>query len=127
MPSVADAASRTLEALVHPPGWQNPRPQRSYDVVVIGAGTAGLVSAVGAANLGARVAIVERQRVPSDPAHTARATRVRSVLPDHAMVIAHDGPLATIVIPVLNDAAALAEALAALQPRRVSPATQARG
>jgi pyruvate/2-oxoglutarate dehydrogenase complex dihydrolipoamide dehydrogenase (E3) component len=62
--------TRTLEALVHPPDWQNPRPHTTYDVVVIGGGTAGLVSAVGAAGLGARVAIVERHRLGGDCLNT---------------------------------------------------------
>jgi pyruvate/2-oxoglutarate dehydrogenase complex dihydrolipoamide dehydrogenase (E3) component len=66
MAIAVDAADRTLEALVRPPDWQNPRPQGTYDIVVIGGGTAGLVSAVGAAGLGARVAIVERQRLGGD-------------------------------------------------------------
>ena len=66
MPPAADAANRTLEALVRPLDWQNPRPQGTYDVVVIGGGTAGLVSAVGAAGLGARVAIVERHQLGGD-------------------------------------------------------------
>ena len=66
MPLAVDAADRMLEALVHPPDWQNPRPQGTYDVVVIGGGTAGLVSAVGAAGLGARVAIAERQQLGGD-------------------------------------------------------------
>jgi pyruvate/2-oxoglutarate dehydrogenase complex dihydrolipoamide dehydrogenase (E3) component len=55
-----DDANAELVALVHPPGWENPRAARSYDLVVVGGGTAGLVAAVGAAGLGARVAIVER-------------------------------------------------------------------
>jgi pyruvate/2-oxoglutarate dehydrogenase complex dihydrolipoamide dehydrogenase (E3) component len=66
MPLAVDAPDRTLEALVHPPDWQNPQPQEIYDVVVIGGGTAGLVSAVGAAGLGARVAIVERHQLGGD-------------------------------------------------------------
>ena len=45
---------------VHPPAWVNPEPAERYHLVVIGAGTAGLVSAAGAAGLGARVA--PRQR-----------------------------------------------------------------
>ncbi len=36
---------------------------RNYDLVVIGGGTAGLVSAAGAASLGARVALVERDKL----------------------------------------------------------------
>ena len=45
---------------VHPPAWINPEPKERYHLVGIGAGTAGLVSAAGAAGLGARVALVER-------------------------------------------------------------------
>jgi pyruvate/2-oxoglutarate dehydrogenase complex dihydrolipoamide dehydrogenase (E3) component len=70
MQLAADAANRTLEALVRPPGWQNPRPQGTYDFVAIGGGTAGLVSAVGAAGLGARVAIVERHQLGGDCLNT---------------------------------------------------------
>ena len=51
---------------VHPPGWKNPIPARRYDLVIIGAGTAGLVAAAGAAGLGARVALIERQLMGGD-------------------------------------------------------------
>jgi pyruvate/2-oxoglutarate dehydrogenase complex dihydrolipoamide dehydrogenase (E3) component len=62
----ADLHDRRLVENVHPPGWTNPRPAGRYDLVVLGAGTAGLVSAVGAAGLGARVAIVERRLMGGD-------------------------------------------------------------
>jgi pyruvate/2-oxoglutarate dehydrogenase complex dihydrolipoamide dehydrogenase (E3) component len=62
----AGDAEQTLAALVRPPAWRNPEPAAIYDLVVIGGGTAGLVSAIGAAGLGARVAIVERQRLGGD-------------------------------------------------------------
>src|SRR6476620_10939539 len=55
-----------LVANVHPPDWVNPEPAPRYNLVVIGAGTAGLVSAAGAAGLGARVALVERQLLGGD-------------------------------------------------------------
>ncbi len=55
-----------LVAQVHPPTWVNPKPADSYDLVVIGAGTGGLVSAAGAAGLGAKVAIIERQLMGGD-------------------------------------------------------------
>lgn len=45
---------------VHPREWRNPTPVDRYNLVVIGAGTAGLVTAAGAAGLGAKVALVER-------------------------------------------------------------------
>ncbi|MGL4554567.1 MAG: FAD-dependent oxidoreductase, partial [Gemmataceae bacterium] len=57
---------RELLARVRPPGWQNPTPAGRYHLVVIGAGTAGLVCAAGAAGLGARVALVERHLLGGD-------------------------------------------------------------
>ena len=51
---------------VHPPEWVNPAPKPRYHLVVIGAGTGGLVSAAAAAGLGAKVALVERHRMGGD-------------------------------------------------------------
>lgn len=65
-----DEANHTLESLVRPSEWRNPQPQGTYDFVVIGGGTAGLVCAAGAAGLGARVAIVERARLGGDCLNT---------------------------------------------------------
>ncbi|MGQ0732708.1 MAG: mercuric reductase [Acidobacteriota bacterium] len=59
-----------LAAHVRPPEWVNPPPARTYDLVVIGGGTAGLVSAMGAAGLGARVALVERHLLGGDCLNT---------------------------------------------------------
>src|SRR5215208_3731114 len=61
-----DEHNRTLVANAHPADWVNPVPAGRYNLVVIGAGTAGLVSAIGAASLGARVAIVERHLTGGD-------------------------------------------------------------
>jgi len=55
-----------LVANVHPEAWINPEPANRYHLVVIGAGTAGLVSAAGAAGLGARVALIERRLMGGD-------------------------------------------------------------
>ncbi len=55
-----DAHNETLVSNVHPPGWVNPEPASRYNLVVIGAGTAGLITAAGAAGLGAKVALIER-------------------------------------------------------------------
>ena len=49
----ADEHNRTLLQNVHPPDWRNPEPAPRYNLVVIGAGTAGLVTAAGAAGLAA--------------------------------------------------------------------------
>jgi pyruvate/2-oxoglutarate dehydrogenase complex dihydrolipoamide dehydrogenase (E3) component len=61
-----DPHDRRLLANVHPPDWVNPEPAPRYDLVVIGAGTAGLVSASGAAGLGARVALIECELMGGD-------------------------------------------------------------
>src|SRR5947209_19409425 len=61
-----DAANETLLKNVHPRDWVNPEPQVRYNLVVIGAGTAGLVTAAGAAGLGAKVALVERGLMGGD-------------------------------------------------------------
>lgn len=55
-----------LTAHVRPADWQPPTPAPRYNLVVAGGGTAGLVSALGAAGLGARVALVERHRLGGD-------------------------------------------------------------
>src|SRR5262249_47569669 len=56
-----DDHNRRLLAEVHPPDWINPTPDPRYNLVVLGAGTAGLVTAAGAAGLGAKVALVEKR------------------------------------------------------------------
>ncbi len=62
----ADAHNQRLLERVHPPDWINPQPAPRYNLVVVGAGTAGLVTAAGAAGLGARVALVERHLMGGD-------------------------------------------------------------
>jgi len=61
-----DEYNSTLESNVHPRDWQNPDPAPRYNLVIIGAGTAGLITAAGAAGLGARVALVERHLLGGD-------------------------------------------------------------
>ncbi|MBM4072261.1 MAG: mercuric reductase [Planctomycetes bacterium] len=62
----ADVHNLELLRHVRPPDWRNPRPRDRYDLVVVGAGTAGLVTAAGASSLGARVALVERFHMGGD-------------------------------------------------------------
>jgi pyruvate/2-oxoglutarate dehydrogenase complex dihydrolipoamide dehydrogenase (E3) component len=61
-----DRYNQELVANVHPDGWVDPEPRERYHLVVIGAGTAGLVTASIAAGLGARVALVERYLMGGD-------------------------------------------------------------
>lgn len=61
-----DEHNRELQANVHPLDWTNPTPTKPYHLVVIGAGTAGLVTAAAAAGLGARVAMIERELMGGD-------------------------------------------------------------
>src|SRR5258708_1279453 len=64
-----DDHERLLVHHTHPTDWQNPEPGGRYNLVVVGAGTAGLVCAAGAAGLGARVALVEREFLGGDCVH----------------------------------------------------------
>jgi len=63
-----DKYNQHLIAQVHPPDWVNPTTVDRYDLVVVGAGTAGLVTAAGAAGLGLglKVALVEKHLMGGD-------------------------------------------------------------
>ena len=65
-----DEHDQELFRNVHPAGWRNPAPAPCYNLVVIGAGTAGLVSAAGAAGLGAKVALIEERLFGGDCLNT---------------------------------------------------------
>ncbi len=61
-----DKYNQELVNMLAPSDWQNPTPIGRYNLVVIGAGPAGLVVAAGAAGLGAKVALVERHLMGGD-------------------------------------------------------------
>ncbi|MCH7645434.1 MAG: mercuric reductase [Myxococcales bacterium] len=61
-----DPHNEALVANVHPADWLNPVPAGRYNLVVIGAGTAGLITSLVASSLGARVALVERHLMGGD-------------------------------------------------------------
>ena len=51
---------------VHPGDYVNPTPKERYHLVVIGAGTGGLVTAAAGVSLGARVALIEKHMMGGD-------------------------------------------------------------
>lgn len=61
-----DSHNQKLVSNVHPQDWNSPTPAKRYNLVVIGGGTAGLVSAIGAAGLGAKVALIEKHFLGGD-------------------------------------------------------------
>ena len=64
--SPLDVHNTALLDCVHPKAWVSPSPKPSYNLVVIGAGSGGLVTAAGAAGVGARVALVESHLLGGD-------------------------------------------------------------
>lgn len=62
----ADEHDSELLKQVHPADWTNPKPTGPYNLVAIGGGTAGIIAALGAAGLGARVALVEKHLLGGD-------------------------------------------------------------
>jgi len=66
LPEPLDKFNQDWMQLVAPEDYTNPKPKEKYDLVVIGAGTAGLVTAAAAAGLGADVALIERHRMGGD-------------------------------------------------------------
>ena len=61
-----DEHNTKLVSNVHPPSWANPEPAPMYNLVAIGGGTAGLVSAAIAASVGGKVALIERNLLGGD-------------------------------------------------------------
>jgi len=96
-----DVYNREAVRNLHPADWVNPTPTGRYNLVVIGAGTAGLVSAAGGAALGAKVALIERHLMGGDctnygcvPSNALiRSARAAQAIREAASfgVSAHDG------------------------------------
>ncbi|UOD35698.1 mercuric reductase [Deferribacteraceae bacterium V6Fe1] len=64
--SPKDIYNEQLLNNVHPNDWLNPEPESIYNLVVIGAGTAGLISAIATASLGGKVALIEKDLMGGD-------------------------------------------------------------
>jgi pyruvate/2-oxoglutarate dehydrogenase complex dihydrolipoamide dehydrogenase (E3) component len=61
-----DEHDRILAENVHPLDWVNPHPTGRYNIIVLGAGTAGLITAIISASLGAKVALIEQHLMGGD-------------------------------------------------------------
>lgn len=61
-----DQHNQLLVANTHPGEWKNPQPSGRYNLVAVGAGSAGIISALGAAGLGGKTALVERRLLGGD-------------------------------------------------------------
>src|SRR5215216_7432770 len=61
-----DEHDRELAENIHPANWIKPSPSGRYNIVVLGAGTAGLITAIIGASLGAKVALVEQHLMGGD-------------------------------------------------------------
>jgi len=61
-----DRVTNELLHNVHPTDWRNPKPADQYNLVILGAGPAGLVAAHEAVALGAKVALIERNLIGGD-------------------------------------------------------------
>ena len=55
-----DRDNRILLGNIRPEPWENPQPVGKYNLVILGAGPAGIIAAVRAVTLGAKVALIER-------------------------------------------------------------------
>ncbi len=61
-----DSHNQRWIANTHPADWVNPTPDGRYNLVVIGGGSAGLICAVAAAGMGAKVALIEKHLLGGD-------------------------------------------------------------
>jgi pyruvate/2-oxoglutarate dehydrogenase complex dihydrolipoamide dehydrogenase (E3) component len=59
----SNACARTVLQDLPPPDWRNPEPRDRYNLVIIGGGPAGILTALNAAKVGANVALIERDRL----------------------------------------------------------------
>src|SRR5436309_333800 len=62
-PSLLENDSRSLPEEAASTAWRNPRPEYKYHLAILGGGPAGIMAARAAAVVGARVALIERDRL----------------------------------------------------------------
>lgn len=94
-----DEHNRQLVENVHPPDWVNPEPTGRYNMVVIGAGTAGLVTAAGAAGLGAKVALIEKHLMGGDCLNVGCVPSKALISSARAIADVRDGHMLGVRVP----------------------------
>ena len=94
-----DVHNRVLVENVHPHDWKNPEPGGRYNLVVIGAGTAGLVTAAGAAGLGAKVALIEKHLLGGDCLNVGCVPSKALIRAAHAFADVRDAGEYGVVVP----------------------------
>jgi pyruvate/2-oxoglutarate dehydrogenase complex dihydrolipoamide dehydrogenase (E3) component len=77
--------NQTLLDNVRPAAWQNPTPTGRYNLVIIGAGSAGLVAAAGTAGLGGKVALIEKHFMGGDCLNTGCVPSKALIRSAHAL------------------------------------------
>lgn len=78
-----DEHNQKLLNHVHPSDWKNPEPEPLYNLVVVGAGTAGLISAIATASLGGKVALIERHLMGGDCLNVGCVPSKALIAPSH--------------------------------------------
>lgn len=94
-----DAANAQLLENVHPANWTAPEPADRYNLVVVGAGTAGLITASIAAGLGARVALIERHLLGGDCLNVGCVPSKALIRSAHAAAALRDAAALGIRVP----------------------------
>ncbi|MDF1824599.1 MAG: mercuric reductase [Verrucomicrobiales bacterium] len=94
-----DEHNQKLESNVHPRDWVDPVPDGKYNLVVIGAGTAGLVAAAGSAGMGAKVALIERDLLGGDCLNVGCVPSKAIIASAHAAASARDGARFGVHVP----------------------------
>lgn len=70
LPPPTDSHNARWQANARPADWRNPTPSGRYNLVVFGAGSAGLVCVAGVAGLGGKVAVIEKHLMGGDCLNT---------------------------------------------------------
>ncbi len=99
-----DDHNKALISHVHPRDWINPQPAERYDLVVIGAGTAGLVTSAGAAGLGAKVALIEKHLLGGDCLNVGCVPSKGIIGSAHRAAAVRDAPEMGITVPAGSQA-----------------------